>query len=177
MGTKTKKTPSEQLQLLGKWQLISFFVILLWLAVVDSLAIAVRNPGADWGHGGFAVLWMFFGVFGLLLIPSAIAFIRVGKDSKFLTVQRGKIGQIILFASNLLLIYPSYYVAETTLRNAMGLGDPGESSAFDIFSHLLGPTFFVACILGILFFPFMLRFTSDFKKSDEAKVNLDLIKQ
>ena len=177
MGNKIKRTPTEKLQLLGKLQLISFYVILLWLVVVESLAIEVRNPGADWGHGGFAVLWMFFAVFGLLLVPSSIAFLRAGKKSKFFTVQRAKIAQIILFSFILLLVYPSYYMAESTLRNAMGVGGPGGSPGFDIFSHLLGPTFFVACIMGIIFFPFMLRFTSEFKKSNEAKVNLDLIKR
>lgn len=170
MGTKPMKTPTEKLQLLGKLQLGSYLVILIWLVVVELLAIQQRQ---NFGQNGWPVIWIIFAIPGLLLISSSLIFIKTGKWPKGPSTLAARVLQIILFALVLALTYPALILASFAI-------DPANQAENQIFARLLSPSFLVACVLGIVSFPFMWLATKPLMRK-KSKGNLDanqnLIKQ
>lgn len=171
MGTKTKKTPTEQLQLLGKWQLGSYLVILLWLILFEIFAINRIDSG--FGQNGWPVVWIPGALLGLLLIPSSVTFIQTGKRMKAPSTRSARILQIILFSIVLALTYPAFLLA------LLGI-DPGYEGDGVIFTTLLAPVYFIACVLGLVSFPIMWKITRSLvpkKIKVPVDENQNLIKQ
>ena len=173
MGNKPKKTPTEKIQLLGKLQLGSYLVILIWLVVVELLAI---QQTGNFGQNGWPVIWIIFAIPGLLLIPSSLIFIKTGKWSRGPSNLTARILQIILFVLVLALTYPALILASF----AIDPFQPSRELDSRIFTRLLSPSFLVACVLGIVSFPLMWLATKPFmrkKSNGNLDANQNLIKQ
>lgn len=166
MGSKTKRTPTEKLRRIGKFQLYSYFFIISWMLVVEILAMEYTNLG--FGQNGYPVIWVPFGVLGTLLIPSALTFMRGGKWAQVNSIRTARILQLILFVLVVALTFPAFIVAGAAFNTDQ------------IFYILLTPDYFVACVLGIISFPSMWVITRSLvPKKIQVSVdeNQNLIKQ
>ena len=172
MGNKTKRTPTEKLRLIGKFQLYSYLFIISWMLIVEILAMEYTNGG--FGQNGYPVIWVPFGVLGILLIPSALIFIRGGKWAQVKSIRTARILQLILFVLVIAATYPSFIAASLTFSAYI------ERQPTGFFTKLLAPDYFVACVLGIISFPIMWRITRSLvPKTIKVPVdeNQNLIKQ
>jgi hypothetical protein len=171
MGNKTKRTPTENLRIIGKLQLGSYLFILVWMTVIESIYISVRGRNFFGGEELFPGMWVPFVLLGGLLIPSALTFIRTGKESQSGSTSSARRLQIVLFAFVLLLTLPAYSLFSMLLIHGV---------IIDVFSILLLPNYFVACVLGIISFPIMWRITRSLvpkKIKVPVDENQNLIKQ
>ena len=146
----------KKLSILGWVQLITFALIFL--------SIAVRGAGAAWfnlpydngestpigSDAGF--MWM-YSLGGFTLIPSALTFIRIEKKPKTRSIDTAKTLQTVLFTACCIAFLPSFL-------GAIMIHSPGMVALL------------IACIAGLLFFPFQLAYTRDAKEAIK-KLGLD----
>jgi hypothetical protein len=171
MGTKTAKTPTEKLRLIGKLQLSSYLFLLFWMTTWEAIAIQARLKEYPAIEGQYPWMWMWFSPLGLLLIPSAITFIQTGKKPNSPSTRSARILQTILFCIVLLLTYPALALMSALWTHGV---------LPDVYSYLTLPSFFVACVLGIASFPIMWKITNSLvpkRIALEGDGNLDLIKR
>jgi hypothetical protein len=99
--------------------------------------------------------WVPLGILGLLLVPSALLFIRARKLQKLMAIKVARVIQIVLFGLVVLLTYPAFVLAASGIASAT---EPHLLDSFYNIPYLLIslPIYFVACVLGIASFPFMM---------------------
>ena len=169
------KTASEKLQFLGVSQLAFYVVFLLILGIGETVYINLAKAEGSLYGGIYPTMWVPFAWLGLLLVPSVIPFIRVVSAFNLRAIKVARVLQIILFAFVAFLTFPAYLLVQTvfttvTLDTTVVFGfRPGAA--------ILGCTYFVACVLGIIYFPFMLAITKKALQIESTNPNSDLIKQ
>jgi hypothetical protein len=150
MGNKTKRTPTEKLRLIGAWQLGTYLFILVWLVVFESLYVIDSGRDFFGAEGGFPWMWVPFVLLGSLLVPSAVEFIQTGRNSQKNSTKSSRTLQTVLFVLVLLLTLPAYALFSMLWMHGV---------IISVFSILLLPCYFVACVLGIVSFPIMWKTT------------------
>jgi len=171
MGNKTKRTPTEKLRLIGKLQLGSYLFILVWMTTWEVVGISSLGLTFTGPNGQFPWMWVPFVILGTLLIPSAIAFMNTGKKPDSRSTRSARVLQTILFSLVLLLTYPA--VALMSMLWTRGF-------TTNVYGYMSVPSFFVACVLGIISFPIMWRITRSLvpkKIRVPVDENQNLIKQ
>jgi hypothetical protein len=171
MGNKTKRTPTEKLRLIGKLQLGSYIFILVWMTFWEAVGISARGEFFTGPDGEFPWMWVPFVLLGFLLLPSAITFIQTGKRPSSRSTRSARILQTILFSIVLILTFPAFALMSQLWRQGF---------LPNFWAYMAFPSFFIACVLGIISFPIMWRITRSLV-SKKIKVPVDenqnLIKQ
>lgn len=150
MGNKSTKTAQEKLRLIGAWQLGTYLFILAWMILFESLYIFFNGRNFVGQELGFPSMWVPFVLLGSLLIPSALSFIQTGKKTQSQSTISARTMQIVLFVLVLLLTLPAYSLFSMLWMHGV---------IITFWSILLTPTYFVACVLGIVSFPIMWKTT------------------
>jgi hypothetical protein len=169
MGNKTKRTPTEKLRLIGKLQLGSYIFILVWMTFWEAVGISARGEFFTGPDGEFPWMWVPFVLLGFLLIPSAITFIQTGKRPSSRSTRSARILQTILFSIVLILTFPAFALMSLLWRQGF---------LPNFWAYMAFPSFFIACVLGIISFPIMWRITRSLvskkiKVPGEEKPKLD----
>ena len=146
------KTPFHRLGLLGWLQLGSFALLIIWSVVAESIYRYEVDISGDRSGSPYPTHWVPLGILGLLLVPSAVLFIRSTKFRKLKAIKASRIIQIVLFGLVVLLTYPAYILAASAFPS---LSKPMYSFS-ELSSIFILPIYFVACVLGIASFPFMM---------------------
>ena len=150
MGNKTNRTPTEKLRLLGKLQLGSYLFILVWMTVWEAVGISARGNFFTGPDGEFPWMWVHFVLLGFLLVPSAITFVQTDRKPNSSTTGSARILQTILFSLVLLLTFPAFALMSLLWTHGF---------LPNFYAYMAIPSFFVACVLGIISFPIMWRIT------------------
>ena len=147
MGNKGNRRPNEKLRLLVQTQVFSYIFLIIWILVIDIGS----NVGSE--PNGSPLIWVPFGALGILLIHSALVFIRGGKWAQVESLRTARIAQLILFVFVFAATFPAFIVASMFLLTYLAREHSG------IFIVLLAPEYFIACILGIIAIPIIWRIT------------------
>jgi hypothetical protein len=146
------KTPFHRLSALGWLQLGSYALLILWSVVAESIYRYEVDISGGRSGSTYPTHWVPLGILGLLLVPSAVLFIRAKKLQKLMAVRVSRVIQIVLFGLVVLLTYPAYILAASAFPS---LSKPMYSFS-ELSSVFILPIYFVACVLGIASFPFMM---------------------
>lgn len=169
------KTASEKLQLLGVSQLVFYVVFLLVLGIGETVRVNLAKAEGSLYGGIYPTMWVPFAWLGLLLVPSVIPFIRAVSAFSFRAIRVARVLQIVLFALVVLLTVPAYLMVQMVLTTVTS--DTTVVFGFSAGAIFLGCIYFVACVLGIIYFPFMLAITKKALQIESTNPNSDLIKQ
>ena len=166
MGNKGNKRPNEKLRLLVQTQVFSYIFLIFWILVIDIGSNVRSEPN------GYPLIWVPFGALGIMLIHSALVFIRGGKWAQVESLRTARIVQLMLIVFVFAATFPAFIVASMFLFIYLAR----EHS--EIFIILLAPEYFIASILGIISILIIWRITRSLvskkiKVPDEEKPKLD----
>lgn len=148
------KTPFHRLSALGWLQLGSYALLILWSVVAESIYRYEVDISGGRSGSSYPTHWVPLGILGLLLVPSAVLFIRAKKLQKLMAIKVSRVIQIVLFGLVVLLTYPAFLLAADGFSSAT---EPHlMDSIYSISNLFILPIYFVACVLGIASFPFMM---------------------
>lgn len=169
------KTKFEKLKLLGVSQLALYLLFLFGLVILETIHINVGSRDAEFSGGIYPTMWIPFAGLGLLLVPSSIPFIRAVKSPNLRAIKVARVLQIVLFALVAVLTVPAYSLLKIAYTQVTS-----EDTVLFRFSTpetFLLSIYFLACVIGIAYFPLMLLATKKALKVDPSNQNSDLIKQ
>jgi len=132
----------NRIRVLGICELVAFVAIAFSVNHQETVGGGWKTISGIGVGGPFLQTYL---AAGLPLIPSAIIFILAPKQKKVGRLKVARILQLILFIAVCLAFVPSAVIAQ------------------------YGPQLLVACILGVVFFPFMMIFVGKLLKNKGDK--------